>query len=556
MRPATYLVLSLCLVTVLPPALRAQSELVPPTDPVYKFLLRQEDNGIIHGFDWGMIPLTRGEIARFLDSLETSDHLTTTDRSILADLEVTFSFDLGDSLAGSSAVLPDWTLRRIFSDSRQKYIYAYADSAASLFIDGFGFMSYRVGRGDSVGTNSATLGSVGVRLRGSLYKHLGFYLQASNGKLLGGSRGFALLDTRLQANNKFNSDNRGYFDFTNGYMRYDAGWIALMVGREQVLWGMGYQDRLVLSDNTVPFDYFRIDLRSGGLRYSFMHGSLVGADTNGHTLSSKYIASHRLEFNIGQRFRLGLSEAIIYSRQPPSVALMNPLAFLASTDQSIQLPVDNSHKKHIWIDAEARPWRGIRLNGTLMIDDLNFGTLGNSDVSGNDNKFGWQGGILWENACSVDNLGLSLEYTRIGPFVGAHREIVSTYTNWGLPLGQDLQPNSDEWGLLAEWSLSSRIRFSGRMQIQRTGQNVVDASGNIVFNAGSDLLNGEGDFDHPNVFLQGLRVNRILGTLAVSWQPVRQYFLDVTYYYRHFQYPSLSRSLHDHLLWTTVSVDI
>ena len=558
MNPARSFITLLCITCLASTDLLAQRDLIPPTDPVYKFLLRQEINGTLNGFHWGMLPLSRREIAGFLDSMESSGELSATDRGILRDLQIKLSFDRTNSLSNSTSILPGGGLTSLLDDDKQKYLYAYADSTASVFIDGFGSYSYRAGKGDSAGSNFASLGEIGFRVRGTLFDRLGFYLQTSNGNLLSGSRRFAQfesLDPRLVANNKFNSDDRGFFDITNGYMRYDADWLSLMVGREQISWGMGYGDRLVFSENTVPFDFVRLDIRSGNLRYSFVHGSLVGADTNGHTLSSKYIASHRLEFNIGSRFRLGLGEAIVYSRQPPSLALMNPLAFLTSTDQSIQLPVDNAHKKHIWVDFELFPARKFRVNGTLMIDDLNLGTIGNSDVSGNDNKFGWQGGVLWQDALSVNNLLLSLEYTRIGPFVGAHREIVSTYTNWGLPLGQALQPNSDEWMLLTEYDLTPRISLSGKFQFQRTGENIVDASGNILFNAGSDLLHGEGDFDHPNVFLEGVRINRFLATIGMTWQPVRQYFIELTYFFRSFSYPSPSRNLRDNIVWSTVRVD-
>jgi hypothetical protein len=555
MHPARTFLILVCITCVASIDLLAQRDLIPPSDPVYRFLLRQEINGALSGFHWGMLPLSRREVAGFLDSLTNSAGLSATDKGILRDLQIRLSFDRTHALANSTSILPAGGLTSPFDDDKQKYIYAFADSSASVFIDGFGSYSYRAGKGDSAGSKFASLGEIGIRVRGTLFDRLGFYIQASNGNLLSGSHQFALMDPRLAANNKFNSDARGFFDITNGYMRYDANWLTLMVGREQILWGAGYGDRLIFSDNTAPFDFVRLDIRSGSLRYSFVHGSLVGADTNGHTLSSKYIASHRLEFNIGSRFRLGLSEAIVYSRQPPSLALMNPFAFLTSTDQSIQLPVDNSHKKHIWIDAEYFPARKLRLSGTLMIDDLDFGTISHSDVSGNDNKFGWQGGVLWQDAFSVSNLVLSLEYTRIGPFVGAHREIVSTYTNWGLPLGQALQPNSDEWMLLAEYDLTSRLSLSGRFQFQRTGENTVDRNGKILFNAGSDLLNGEGDFDHPNVFLQGLRVNRFLATIGMSWQPVRQYFVELTYYFRSFSYQSESRDLRDNIVWSTIRLD-
>ena len=533
----------------------AQRELVPSSDPVYNFLLRQELRGTIHGFQWGMLPLSRKEIATFLDSLDRVADLPETDRGMLRDFNIRFSFEREKSLGQSSVFLPDFQFGQIFDDHRQKYLYAHVDSTSSFFLDGFAAYSYRVGKGDSVGSNFAALGEIGFRIRGTLFDRLGFFLQASNGRQFSGSHDFALIDPRLKANKKFNSDEKSYFDFTNGYMRYDADWLAITVGREQLLWGMGYGDRMVFSDNTVPFDFVKLDIRSGNLRYSFLHGSLVGSDTTGHTASAKYIAAHRLEFNIGPRFRLGLNEAIIYSNQPPSFALMNPMAFLTSTELSTEGSEDNSHNSIIWIDAEVNAAKNLRISGTWLIDDISFGSLGKSDISGNTNKFGWQGGVLWNDAFRLDNLLLSVEYTRIGPFVETHRTIINSFTHWNLPLGDALQPNSDEWAVEASYDVTSRLGFKGKVQFQRTGENIVDQEGRMIFNAGSDFLRGDGDVDHPNVFLEGRRVNRTLGSVELTWQPVRQYFIDLQYFYRSFRYPAESRDLSDSMVWATIRVD-
>ena len=530
-------------------------ELIPPADPVYFFLLRQEMSGAIHGFTWGMLPLSRAEVAGFLDTLETSGTLSATDRRILKDEQIRLSFDRTGSLANSSSFIPGFDFSGVVDDSRQKYLYAYADSTTSVFLDGFASYSYRAGKGDSVGSAFATIGEIGFRLRGTLHSRLGYLLQASNGVQLSGSHRFALLEPRLQANKKFNSDQKSFFDFTNGYLRYDADWLAVMIGREQILWGMGYADRLMFSDNTVPFDFIRIDIRSGGLHYSFLHGGLVGADTNGQTLSSKYIAAHRLEFDIGPRLRLGLSEAVIYSNQPPLVALMNPMVFLTSAELSTELTSSNDHNTLIWIDGEIRPLKNLRLNGSWLIDDISFGALGKQDVSGNTNKFGWQAGIAWNDAFTLDRLVLSLEYTRIGPFVETHRTIVNSFTNWNLPLGDALQPNSDEWLAAADYDVASRLSLSARAHFQRTGENITDSTGRLVFNAGSNFLNGSGDVVHPNVFLEGRRINRVLGSILITWQPVLQYFIQVQYFSRSFSFPSEHRTLRDSMVWVTFRVD-
>src|ERR1700690_2202815 len=86
-------------------SLYAQRELVPADDPVYKFLLRQEVDGTLIGFHWGMLPLSRKEIAGFLDSLENSTGLSLTDQGILRDLQVRFSFDRSRTLSRSASLL-------------------------------------------------------------------------------------------------------------------------------------------------------------------------------------------------------------------------------------------------------------------------------------------------------------------------------------------------------------------------------------------------------------------------------------------------------------------
>lgn len=542
----------LCLVH---PSLFGQRELVPSTDPVYQFLFRQELRGTIHGFQWGMLPLSRREVSSFLDSLDRVEGLPETDQRMLQDFDIRFSYDRSRTLELSSSFLPAFTFAGIADDRRQKYLYMNVDSTSAFFLDGFASYSYRAGKGDSVGSAFAALGEIGFRIRGTLFDRLGFFLQASNGRQFSGSHDFAIIDPRLKANKKFNSDERAYFDFTNGYMRYDADWLALTVGREQLAWGTGFSDRMMFSGNTVPFDFVKLDIRSGNLRYSFLHGSLVGSDTTGHTASSKYIAAHRLEFNIGSRFRLGLGEAILYSNQPPTFALLNPMAFLTSTELSTEGSEDNAHNSIIWIDASVNPARNVRVSGAWLIDDISFGSLGKSDVSGNTNKFGWQAGILWNDALRLDNLILSLEYTRIGPFVETHRTIFNSFTHWNLPLGDALQPNSDEWTVEAGYDVTSRLSIRGKLQFQRTGENIVDQSGGMVFNAGSDFLRGDGDITHPNVFLEGNRVNRTLGTFELTWQPIRQYFIELQYFTRSFRYLAEGRNLSDSILWATLRVD-
>jgi hypothetical protein len=320
---------------------------------------------------------------------------------------------------------------------------------------------------------------------------------------------------------------------------------------------MGFGDRAMFSDNTVPFDFVRIDLKSGSLHYAFVHGSLVGVDSSGRTLSSKYIAAHRLEFSVSRRVRIGFGEAVLYSNQPIHFALFNPLTFLTSAELSTEEPQggDDAHNSLIWLDFEAYPLRDVRMFGSLLIDDLKFSVIKDTSVAGNTNKLAWQGGVEWTSPFSLPALLLSIEYTRINPFVLSHWTDINSYTNWNLSLGPSLPPNSDEWMLGADYDVTSRLSASLRLRFQRSGENVTDSLGNVIFDAGSDLLHGKNALVHPNRFLQGTRVNRTIGSLRVEWQPVLQYFVALEAWGRSLRIPSRSSTFNDATVALSVRVE-
>ncbi|HTY35663.1 MAG TPA: hypothetical protein VMH23_01050, partial [Bacteroidota bacterium] len=125
-----------------------------------------------------------------------------------------------------------------------------------------------------------------------------------------------------------------------------------------------------------------------------------------------------------------------------------------------------------------------------------------------------------------------------------------------LPLGEQLQPNSDEWRVRVDYSPVNRLSLSAEVQFQRTGENIVDpVTGRIVYNAGSDLLHGEDLLAHVNYFLQGNRVNRTFTTFMASWEPIRQYFVDLKVFTRSIRRPEQGTEQNLMNVWGTVRVD-
>jgi hypothetical protein len=248
-------------------------------------------------------------------------------------------------------------------------------------------------------------------------------------------------------------------------------------------------------------------------------------------LSSKNIATHYLNINFSDAYKLGLWESVIVSEQPFSFTYLNPISFLTSADLSIGKEQTTDNNALIGLDMEFIPLRNLSIQLSLLIDDLNFETLGKND-SLNENKFGWQAGALWTNSL---NMNVAAEYTHLDPFVYSHRSNKSTYTNWSLPLGHKLPPNSDEIALRIDYNITNRLKLLVQYQHQRSGKGIeFDSSGGLIANYGGNINFGLGDaYIRTNGFLDGHRVNRNIITANVSWQPVRQFYFEGRFQYRH-----------------------
>jgi hypothetical protein len=325
--------------------------------------------------------------------------------------------------------------------------------------------------------------------------------------------------------------------------------IALTAGSVSFSFGTGLFANLFLSNqNSAPVDFLKLDLKYKKLRYSFFHGSIVGNDSTGAQLSSKYLVFHRFEIGpvFNNVFKIGFNEMLIYSNIPINFAFLNPISFLTSADLNTELPGKNSNNALLGIDMQLYPVKNLTFQASLLVDDLNFETISDTSKKSNDNKFAFQAGFNWQNAFTLPNLSFAYEYTRIDPYVYTHREINNSYSHWGLPLGHSLNPNSDEHAFKLAYNFGSRLYLAVIYKKQRSGMNLTDSLGNVILNVGADILNGR-ESGLKNEFLDGLRIDRNIVQAELTWQPIRQYFFTIRYTMRGFDYTSQNRTLSENI---------
>ncbi|MGB9695766.1 MAG: capsule assembly Wzi family protein [Ignavibacteria bacterium] len=521
--------------------LSAQVELAPEENSVYQYLEQMKLKQIISDFNSTNLPISRNEVATYLKEIDLKkEKLTGTEQSIMKKLMIDYEKELTNSevLVNTISFSHNGNFRYLFDNSKAKHFYIYKDKNTSLFFDLHFCAQSFISKGDSIGKNNIGLSYAGFTVRGSLYNSVGYYFDFNVGRKVFGTPGSSdmLLNfvPTFKGNTTFLNDGSNYQAFT-GYLRYENRnkIFALEAGRFQNSIGRGYIDKLFLSNNSVPFDLLKLDLKYKKISYSFFYGSLRG-DSLGVPIDDKNISGHRLDINFSKSFKIGLYESIIISNNPFSFVFFNPIAFLTSADLNTGGKETTKNNTILGIDIECQPLKNIAIQGSLLIDDINFSTLFKNDYTSNDNKFGFQSGLMWTDAFTMNNLLLTVEYTRLDPFVYSHRKISNSYSHYRMSLGHHLPPNSDEWAIKISYPLSSRAFFSVGYSFVRHGEGVVlDSTGKLVVNYGGDINRGDGDYyTQKNVFLQGNRINLSEIHFEALFEPIKQYFFRSSLYYR------------------------
>jgi len=517
--------------------------------------------GIIKGYNSAMLPISRKEVAEYLvEASQHRDEMTETEQKWLDDFQIEFEYNLHRSAEQSAVLLSNQLISEkvadIFSD-KEKFLYTWHDSSSSLFLDFLFSAEYRGISGDSRGNAGVSLFTWGGRIRGTLKDRLGYYLQATNGQLVG-DKDFALTDVSLKEIYKINEPGSVNFDVTEGYLQLDAGALNLQLGRERILWGAGYGDRLILSSNPPPFDFIKLETRIGSVRYAFLHSwilgqkkmtvldSMRGAEA---IINAKYIASHRVDVTFGNALNLGVTEMIVYSKRFPDLAYLNPFIFYKSVEHSLQ-DRDNAF---LVFDAQARFIKNVELSGTFFIDDINFSKLGTKWYG---NAFAYQAGVLYIEPIGLKDVDVTLDYTRIQPYVYSHHLADNDYTSNGFVMGHRLGPNSDDVLLKIGYRYNHKLRATVTYEYERHGDNILDANGALIRNVGGDFLQGHRTIDSEEVtFLDGVLQKTRRIRFNVLYEPFNEFFVELQYELRNIQNVTLNKTFQDNLLFIQLRID-
>lgn len=515
-----------------------QTENVPANHPIYQFLKRMELKKIISQYHDAVLPLSRKEIVQFIIQIEDSkDKLTETEKDILADYKVEFEYELYKSSENSFSLFSrgddvvSGMVRGTFQD-KEKHIYTYADTVFTVFVDGLMNIDFRRSTGNGLHANASFV-EIGPRVRGTIYDKLGYYFQLTNAQFWG-SREVLQRDKRISQSFALTTPEAKNFDFVEGYMRYNAGIISVQVGRERVLWGNSYGDKLFISDYHRVFDAVRMDAEYKNFKYTFLHGWLLGKPGNSVPLNNgdiepivadKYIAAHRFELTINNYLDFGVQELSIYSNRSVDLGYLNPLTFFESVQRSRQ-ERDNGF---LAFDFQVRPVEGYEIQSTLFFDDIEIPKLGKDRW---ENKYAFQLGLMAVDPLSIPNTNLMFEYTRVDPYMFSHnRSRENEYSSNNVLLGTQIGPNAESWFFRLDHFITNRLTASSQFEYQRSGENSYDSAGVLIKNVGGDFLQPlrDGIDKPPTKFLDGLLHKKFIGQFNLSYEIINEVWFDLRY---------------------------
>ncbi len=537
--------LALCFLVILTasPAL-PQAETVPVYHPVYSFLKKMEVKGVIGRYHDAVLPLSRNEVAGHLRTiLENQKRLSPAEQEWMSDYRSEFQYELTGSVSNFDALVSASgedtdSVGSGMHAGRERVALLHADSLVTLFVNGLVDLDARRISGDGMGSGRAEYLQFGARARGTLLGHVGFSLQVTNAQFWG-SRALLAQDRHIRQSHALGVTNAQNFDFAEGSVRYDAGIISLQVGRERVLWGSGYGEKMTLSDNPRVFDHIRTDVTYGAVRYTFLHAWLLGTervlrfsfptDTTSQfaepVIADKYFAAHRLELSFPGVLSVGLQEMVVYSNRSVDLAYLSPLSFIESVQRS-----RGERDNVFWaFDVKTNFLRDLQFTATLMYDDINIPDLFSEKWS---DRYAWQAGVYYADPFTLKNTSLIVEYTRVEPYVFSHgRSRDNSVTSLGVLLGPAVPPNGDSWFVRLDYAPERNLSFSARVLLVRHGSNVRDSTGAVSRNVGGDVLfpHRDGKDGETKLFLDGNVTNTRRIEVAASWEIFNQCWLEGLY---------------------------
>ncbi len=521
---------AIILFALLPYLSAAQTVYVPATHWVYDYLDRMETKRLLPVILNGTKPMTRVEIAGYLQTLEKQrDKLSKTEKEQLDFLlfELQESLDKGSTRreyrsrlkkATQLKWVDPWLPDFIYPNGR--HLLEIEHGPLRLNWDPVFVRSRMFADDDTLASQErVNIDTNGFLLWGTVGPWFGFYTDVRDTREWG-TRDYAAGNTTGEGLGFVQGGgDQIYHDETVAYLLFHKKYINIQFGKDANAWGTGYYGRMFLSAYPTSYDHLKLQLVLPRVKYTYVLAWLkhYTPDYFKGDPTTKLLAAHRLEFSPHKSIDIALQSGVIYAERFEP-AYLNPVMFFRSAEHYLG-DTDNAV---MGLDAELKPMRNVKVYGELFLDDLTTGKLGTGFYG---NKYGATLGAFVVDLFGVANLDARVEYSRLRPYVYSHKDTLTAYAHFTTPLGHWMGPNSDVLSGSLGYQLSRRWRFEAMAQRYRYGGNTGENNvGRNVFRPRNYMTDAE-----YIALLDGVLHDITQFNLTASYEFVRNGFLQFAY---------------------------
>ncbi|HTX17207.1 MAG TPA: capsule assembly Wzi family protein [Bacteroidota bacterium] len=426
---------------------------VPVHHPVYDYLERLAVESAVD-WDGTVQPASRFDVARALLQADAhKNRLTGVEQADLLYFEVEFRPEL-TALGLTSA-----------DSSSRWHLFSYHDSRFGVDLDPV--LGVTASDGDTHLFN-------GAKFEGTAGSDIAYGFHFNDNTEKGPSIDWQKLSVPETGINivKSSGGNEIEYSEVRTYLSYGSNTVQLAAGKDFVEWGSGERGKLILSDKAPSFPIIRFDYRPvSWLTFHYLHGwlqSLVIDSSRSYATDlpeeprnvyrEKYIAAHMLSVRPCAGLQVSLGESIIYSDGPPNILFLIPIMFFRAADHYLtHYSQNDGNNSQFFLDTRYDVLSHVRAYGTLFIDEIVPSEIFNPSQARN--QLGFTLGTRVVNPI-VSNVDMSLEYTRILPWVYSNSNPAQTYESDGYPLGDYIGQNADQLYAAVQWRPAGRFELS------------------------------------------------------------------------------------------------
>jgi hypothetical protein len=266
-----------------------------------------------------------------------------------------------------------------------------------------------------------------------------------------------------------------------GSLNFSWGWGELSFQKDYFTWGHGKFGQLIHSTKAPSYPFIRFDLHPvDWLRFYYVHGWLnsnfidsIGIyyrsdpfqSKNGQQFVKKNIAMNLLTITPYEWLDLSIGNSSVY-KGDVRPEMMLPFLFFKYLDRDVGKGSIEDGNGQLHSDFVVRLPKTFKFYGTFFLDVTEL-----RNVLSNRWYNTWFGFTLGGKKVDlvVPNLDITVEYTRVSPWVYEHRDSAMSYKHIDFILGHWIGQNADLLRMQFDYSFLRGLKFSLYGELVRKG---------------------------------------------------------------------------------------